>query len=138
MSEQPRPAIGSIGWFDLTVPDAAALRDFYAEVVGWTVTEVPMGDHADYGMNEPGSGKTVAGICHARGPNAGLPPSWLIYITVDRLDERLARAVARGAEPIGALRHLGPMGRMVVLRDPAGAVFALFEPGAPASGEPTA
>ena len=30
MSEEPK--IGTVGWIDLTVPDAGALRDFYAEV----------------------------------------------------------------------------------------------------------
>jgi len=30
MSEQ-----GKIGWIDLTVPDAEAIRDFYQHVAGW-------------------------------------------------------------------------------------------------------
>jgi predicted enzyme related to lactoylglutathione lyase len=34
MSEKPKP--GTIGWMDLTVKDASKLRDFYAQVVGWT------------------------------------------------------------------------------------------------------
>jgi hypothetical protein len=34
-----------------------------------------MGTHNDFNMLRPGSGKPVAGICHARGPNANLPPS---------------------------------------------------------------
>ena len=29
------PEIGSIVWRDLTVPDAAAIKDFYSQVVGW-------------------------------------------------------------------------------------------------------
>jgi predicted enzyme related to lactoylglutathione lyase len=27
--------VGKIGWLDLTVDDADAVRDFYREVVGW-------------------------------------------------------------------------------------------------------
>ena len=72
MSETPA-GIGSISWVDLTVPDATTVRDFYRDVVGWSSTDVSMGEYNDYGVNEPGSGKTVAGICHARGPNAGHP-----------------------------------------------------------------
>jgi predicted enzyme related to lactoylglutathione lyase len=41
MSTPPRP--GTITWQDLTVPDAEALRDFYASVVGWKAQPVRMG-----------------------------------------------------------------------------------------------
>ncbi|MFW5947166.1 MAG: hypothetical protein ACOCUW_01630 [Gemmatimonadota bacterium] len=34
---------GSIAWIDLTVADAPGIRDFYASVVGWTPSPVPMG-----------------------------------------------------------------------------------------------
>ena len=30
MSESQSPEIGSIGWIDLTVPDAESTRDFYS------------------------------------------------------------------------------------------------------------
>ncbi len=33
-----------------------------------------MGGDSDFCMNQPADGKTVAGICHARGENASLPP----------------------------------------------------------------
>jgi predicted enzyme related to lactoylglutathione lyase len=32
------PAIGQIGWVDLTVPNATTVRDFYQHVTGWTPT----------------------------------------------------------------------------------------------------
>jgi predicted enzyme related to lactoylglutathione lyase len=50
----------------LTVPDAAAVRDFRQEVTGWTPAPVAMEDYQDYCM-------VAAGICHARGANADLP-----------------------------------------------------------------
>jgi predicted enzyme related to lactoylglutathione lyase len=34
---------GQIGWIDLTVPNAEALRDFYQGVTGWTPAPVDMG-----------------------------------------------------------------------------------------------
>jgi hypothetical protein len=77
--------LGQVGWIDLTVPDAEAVRDFYQHVTGWTASPVDMGGYQDYCMNPPGAGQPVAGICHARGVNAGLPPVWMIYITVAEL-----------------------------------------------------
>jgi predicted enzyme related to lactoylglutathione lyase len=29
--------LGNIGWIDLTVPDAEAIRDFYRHVTGWMI-----------------------------------------------------------------------------------------------------
>lgn len=120
--------IGSIPWTDLTVPDAARARDFYAKVVGWTSTGVEMGGYEDFSMNEPASGKTVAGICHARGPNADLPAQWLVYLTVEDLDRSMERCRELGGEVVAGPKSLGPSGRFCVIRDPSGAVAALFEP----------
>ena len=38
--------VGCISWLDLTVSDASATRDFYRQVVGWSVQEVEMGTQA--------------------------------------------------------------------------------------------
>lgn len=129
MSEQEKPEVGSIGWVDLAVADADGVRDFYREVVGWTATGLDMGGYEDYCMNLPGSGKTVAGVCHARGANAELPPQWLVYITVEDVDRSAARVVELGGEVIAGPKGDGGQGRYCVIRDPAGAVCALHSAG---------
>lgn len=123
-----KPAIGSITWADLTVEDANALRDFYRAVVGWDSAEVDMGGYSDFGMQAPDGGAAVAGICHARGSNAELPPQWLVYITVGNLDQSIERCRELGGSIIAGPKSMGSQGRYCVLRDPAGAVAALFEP----------
>lgn len=128
MSEKDRPAAGTVGWFDLTVDDAAALQDFYAGVVGWSVQPQSMGEYDDYTMMAPGSGQAVAGVCHARGPNADLPAQWLMYINVADLDASIRTCQERGGALISGPKTMGGYGRYCVIRDPAGAVVALFEP----------
>ena len=123
MITPPRP--GTITWQDLTVPDAEALRDFYTAVVGWTPEPVRIGDYADFTMNA--DGEAIAGVCHARGPNADLPPQWLIYITVEDLDHSIEECQRRGGSVIAPPRGLSG-GRFCVIRDPAGAVCALYQP----------
>ncbi len=125
----PGPVPGQVAWQDLTVEAAETTRDFYAAVVGWTPSPVSMGDWDDFNMCGP-DGTPVAGICHARGGNAGLPPAWLLYVVVADLDQALAEAEARGGERITEVRQMGP-DRMVVIRDPAGAALALYQSGAP-------
>lgn len=126
MSETPKPAWGRIAWTDLTVPDAPAIRDFYSKVVGWSFAPVDMGGYDDFNMNQPESGETIAGICHARGVNAELPAQWMIYITVADLDASIAQCKKLGGHVISGPRGMGSQ-RYCVIRDPAGAVAALYE-----------
>ena len=121
------PEVGSIGWFDLTVENADEVRDFYRQVVGWTETPLDMGGYSDYCVNQPGDGKTVAGICHARGGNEGLPAQWLIYITVADLDASLKQVEEKGGKILRGARGYGGQGRYAVIQDPAGAVAALYQ-----------
>ncbi|MBF2754725.1 MAG: VOC family protein [Gammaproteobacteria bacterium AqS3] len=123
---------GCISWCDLTVADAPATCDFYKSVVGWSVEEVEMQDdgrgYADYCMLDEG-GNAAAGVCHARGVNADLPPVWLIYLPVGDLAESLRRVVQEGGAVIHSTRGGGEGYQYAVIRDPAGAHLAL----APAS-----
>lgn len=128
MSDASKKPVGSINWVDLTVPNAQKIRDFYQRVIGWSAQGLSMGDYDDYCMNLPGNGETVAGICHARGVNADFPPVWLIYINVADLDESIANCRKLGGQLISGPRDMGPQGRYCVIKDPAGAPVALFEP----------
>ncbi|MSV29962.1 MAG: VOC family protein [Bryobacterales bacterium] len=120
-------APGSIGWTDLTVADAPAVRDFYEQVVGWQPVDVEMGGYQDYCMREPSTGRNVAGVCHARGVNKHLPPVWLIYIRVADLEESLRKCVELGGRVLAEPAALGPGARHGVIADPAGAICAVYE-----------
>lgn len=111
-------------WMDITVADANALRDFYASVAGWAAEALPMGEYDDYVMSDD-RGRPVAGICHRRGVNAGLPPVWLMYVQVADLDAALAAVRAGGGEVVAGPKPAGEE-RMAVIRDPAGAHLALI------------
>jgi len=126
MSDTVQPEIGAIGWTDLTVENAEEVRDFYAAVTGWVPSPVEMGTYDDFNMSAPESGQPVAGVCHARGSNADLPPVWLIYITVEDVDASAAVCTQTGGEILAGPRDMGSMGRYCVIRDPAGAVAGLF------------
>lgn len=120
--------VGRIAWFDLTVPDADATRDFYREVIGWSVERVEMGEagqlYDDYNM-VGGDGAPAAGICHARGVNEGLPPVWMMYLPVGDLDESLRRVRAEGGTVHEEREGPGGQIGLAVVQDPVGAWFAL-------------
>ncbi len=125
MADSNKPTVGSITWRDLTVKNAESVRDFYSKVVGWKTSPVDKGGYNDFNMNLPGSGETVAGISHARGPNAKLPPQWLIYITVADVEVSAKRCVELGGRIIDGPHKMGEY-RFCAIQDPARAVAALM------------
>ena len=121
------PKLGTISWCDLTVKNADKVKDFYRAVAGWGVMPVDMGGYSDYCMMPPRAQQPAGGICHARGENQGLPPQWLIYITVPNLAASLRACVKQGGKVVRPTRNMGGA-KMAVVKDPAGAVAALYQP----------
>ena len=120
--------VGCISWLDLTVSDASATRDFYRQVVGWSVQDVDMEDaserYADYNMLGD-DGNPAAGVCHARGVNLGLPPIWMIYLPVGDLAESLRRVREGGGKIIKETTGADGGYAYAVVEDPVGATLAL-------------
>ena len=108
--EDKKSQIGTIISADLTVDQADSVRDFYEQVIGWEHMDIKMGDYSDYLMQTK-EGVPVAGVCHQAGPNAGLPPIWMVYFQVEDLEKSLQ-----------AVRRLGGK----VLREPAGTSYGNF------------
>jgi predicted enzyme related to lactoylglutathione lyase len=121
--------VGRIAWLDLTVPDASATRDFYRQVVGWSVQQVDMEDgrerYADYNLLRD-DGQPAAGVCHARGVNSSLPGVWMIYLPVGDLAESLRRVEEEAGKVTRAVQ--GEDGKYVyaAIQDPVGAYLALI------------
>lgn len=128
MENIDEPLMGHIAWFDLTVPNAEKTRDFYRHLLGWRFEEVEMEEgYSDYVMFAPGDEEPIAGICHKRGVNEPLPPVWLAYFLVDNLSVSMALCVENGGEIVLQPEHWGPEAQMCVVKDPAGAYFALYQ-----------
>ncbi len=121
-----KSVIGTIGWIDLTVPNATEVKDFYANVTGWKPEPVNMGDYDDYNMTADGEPK--AGVCHKQGGNKDIPSQWMIYINVANLKESREQCEKMGGKLLSDVKGAGAMGNYCFIEDPAGAVCALFEP----------
>ncbi len=127
MSEIETPPVGTIVWYDLTVVEAEKVRDFYRQVVGWGAEALDMGGYSDFSMLPPGAERPVAGVCHARGGNADLPPQWLAYVVVEDLDASLSACQELGGKVLTPTKSMEGA-RYAVIQDPAGAVLALYQP----------
>ena len=70
-------------------------------------------------------GKEAAALTAAQ---EGVPPNWTAYVTVASADDAAARAGELGGTVVAGPFDVGEAGRMAVIADPSGAMFAAWEP----------
>jgi uncharacterized protein len=129
MGERTQYTQGTFSWTDLNTTDQEAAKTFYSELFGWRYNDMPAGDDVVYSMAMK-DGKVVAAISPQpqMQRDAGAPPSWNSYVTVESAD-----GIAERATELGATVHAPPFdvfgsGRMAVIQDPQGAWFLIWEP----------
>jgi predicted enzyme related to lactoylglutathione lyase len=130
MGERSAYTPGTFCWSELTTSDQGAAKAFYGGLLGWQANDTPVGDAGAYYSMQLLDGKPVAAIAAQpeQQRDAGVPPLWNSYVSVDSAD-----AVAERARELGATVHAPPfdvmtVGRMAVIQDPQGAYFMPWEP----------
>jgi uncharacterized protein len=112
----------TVTWNELVTNDASATK-FYEQVLGMTTSTMDMGE-GEYTLFNVG-GQMVGGSTPPQ--MEGTPNHWHVYFSVADADATAAKATELGGsvlvEPFDT-----PVGRMVVLRDPQGAVFTVMKP----------
>lgn len=115
--------VGRIAWIELTVPDAAAARDFYRQVVGWSVQDAGMEDAGYTMLGEDGA--PAAGIRQAHGAHAEAPPVWMLHLPVGDLAESIRRVEEEGGTVLETRRGDDEAFVYAAVQDPIGAYVAL-------------
>ncbi|WP_405820388.1 VOC family protein [Streptomyces sp. NBC_01390] len=116
---------GALTWNELHTPDVPAAKAFYAEALG--IGSEPMAGVEEYHSITVGD-RAVGGLT-TMGEQAppGTPPHWLTYFSVDDTDSTVDALVRAGGNVL-----VPPFdfvaGRMSVVADPQGAVFAVIKP----------
>ncbi len=129
MGERTEYTAGTFSWADVSTTDQEAAKSFYAELFGWEAEDMPAGEGAVYTMAML-DGKPVAAISPQpeQQREAGVPPMWNSYITVESADESLERAKKLGATVHAPAFDVFDAGRMGVIQDPQGGFFEVWEP----------
>ncbi|MGQ1798780.1 VOC family protein [Kocuria oceani] len=123
---EPWPA-GTPCWTDLVASDLVRTQEFYRQVLGWQYDD-PRPEHGGY-CNALVDGARVAGLSPADPDRAGAPPVWQVYLAADRIELGAQRVLDAGGTQLMGPTDIGPLGRMGVWRDPAGAVFGMWQSG---------
>jgi len=129
MAERTNYTPGTFSWTDLNTTDQDGAKKFYGGLFGWEADDQPVGDGMTYSMMNIG-GKPVAAIAlqNEMQRQAGAPPAWNSYVTVDSADESADRAAKLGANVIVPPFDVMEVGRMAVIQDPQGGFFMLWQP----------
>jgi predicted enzyme related to lactoylglutathione lyase len=129
MGERTSYKPGTFCWTDLTTTDQDAAKAFYTSLFGWEAQDIPVGDGVVYSMMQL-DGKDVAAISPQpqQQRDAGVPPTWNSYVSVESADDTAARAGELGATVHAPPFDIMQAGRMAVIQDPQGAFFLLWEP----------
>ncbi|MEO1520901.1 MAG: VOC family protein [Cyanobacteria bacterium J06633_2] len=142
MTEFTEYASGTFCWVDLATTDAKAAKDFYTALFKWNATDVPAGDAGTYTMLQKGE-KDVCAL-YQMTPDMyppGTPPHWLSYVSVNDVDDYVAKVQTLGGKILHEPCDVMESGRMSLVQDPTGAAFALWQPkqhmGAQLANEPS-
>jgi predicted enzyme related to lactoylglutathione lyase len=112
-------APGALTWADNATTDAEAAQKHYGDVLGWSYEQVS--EEPPYWVVKNGErsqgGMTV--------PPEGVPANWFPYFAVEDVDAAVKQAEEGGGKPF-----MGPIdvpnGRLALILDPQGAVFAVL------------
>lgn len=120
---------GTFCWEELVTSDSQAAKNFYTQLFGWTYVDNPIGPGMVYTIFKL-DGKDAAASYELMPDQKaqGVPPNWTSYVAVTSADETVEKAKAAGGTILQEPFEVATHGRMAVIQDPAGAVFALWEP----------
>ena len=113
---------GTPCWAELETSDTAAAEKFYTAVFPWKGKKG--GDYTEWQLG----GKSIGGMMKIPKEWGPVPPHWLVYFMVEDADRSVEKAKQLGGSVIVPPTDIPNTGRFSVLKDPQGAVFAVFKP----------
>ena len=116
---------GTVCWADLSTPDVETAAKFYSSLFGWVISG---GDDPSGYLHIMNGETPIGGIPPASMRNPQAPPHWMIYFYVSDCEASAAKARELGGSLLMPPMTVEHVGRMAIVNDPQGALFALFEP----------
>ncbi len=117
----------AVVWNELNTRDPEAAKSFYGAVFGWGFEEreFETGTYASIKVGEDSIGGMID--ITGRAPDE-VPPHWLVYFAVEDVDATVAKAQETGGGLALEPFDIAEVGRIAIVKDPFGAVFAVMTP----------
>ena len=113
---------GTFSWADVATTDLEGTKNFLTNLFGWTAQDIEDADYTMFYLD----GKATAGASTMGGQVEH--SFWGNFVTVDSVNEIAEKAKTLGAEIIYEPMDVMEAGRMVVVKDPQGAMINFWEP----------
>lgn len=124
------PAAGEFCWTEIASSDSAVCKSFYTNVFGWKFQDSKPGSEGfEYNEFSTGGSAPVGGLYQIDPKFFGghaPPPHFMIYVSVDNVDESAKKATGLGGTILNGPMDIPNVGRFAVVQDPTGAALALF------------
>jgi len=119
-----REDIGASGWNELQTSDEKSSVNFYSKLFNWKIStrKVPNGTYTTFTFDK----KPVAGMMKCQ-DTENIPPYWLVYFNVKDCDKSTNLAMEKGAKVVMSPTSIKGAGRLSMLSDSEGAMFALIK-----------
>lgn len=122
-------SVGTPTWIDFSSNDMATTRPFYEQLFGWELED--SGEEHNHYLMIRKEGTLVGGGMDTSGmlaPGGGpVPTQWDVYLAVDDIEARLARAEEHGGQVVMPAGDVGDAGRFAMVLDPTGAAVGLWQ-----------
>ncbi len=128
MGERTEYRPGTFCWPELATTDPQGAIAFYGELLGWGTRDMPMGGEGSYYMWRL-KDKDIGAMYQLMDEQIkqGVPPNWMGYVSVEKVEDTLEKINANDGTVLMGPYDIGDAGRMAVIQDPQGAVFALWQ-----------
>ena len=128
MAGMKEHAPGTFCWADLATTDAEAGKKFYTGLFGWQSADMPAGEGVYTMFSKVGRNVCALYSMSDEMRKQGVPPHWQSYVSVESADESAEKARGLGGVLTMPPFDVMEVGRMAVVQDPTGAMFALWQP----------
>lgn len=120
--------LGYFCWVELCSSDWQSGKAFYQQLFDWQVLDQQITADSYYTMLQKGTDDLAAMYqMTSEQKDNGMQSHWLSYIAVENTDESVQKAQQLGADVIIAPHDIPGAGRMAMLQEPGGAIFALWQ-----------
>lgn len=121
---------GCLTMNELATNDVERAQEFYTPLFGWAFEQLDTGEMPPYwAIRHECAANGLNGGMRELAPQqseAGIPPHWLPYFTVESTDAMVTSTSGAGGGVLAPAFDI-PAGRIAVLHDPQGVAFAVFE-----------
>jgi len=130
MPDSTPSSLGEFCWLELATDDLPGAQRFYRALLDWEIPDPESDGHMAY-SHVHGGGRELGGAYAllAEQREQGVPPHWMSYVRVAKIEDAMERATAHGGTVVFGPCDVADTGRLAVLASPSGAAFSVWQDG---------